>query len=57
MGTAAWRHHGLTNPAELFAELTESYFGRNDFAPFERTELHAQLPQFEALLTRKWNLQ
>jgi len=29
-------HYGLTNPKEFFAEMTESYFGHNDFFPFNR---------------------
>ena len=27
-------HYGLTNQKEFFAEMTESYFGSNDFYPF-----------------------
>lgn len=33
------RHYACTNPMEYFAELTESYFGTNDFFPFVRSEL------------------
>ncbi len=47
-------HYALNNPAEFFAEFTESYFGRNDFAPFDRTELHAKLPKVERLIAVKW---
>jgi hypothetical protein len=32
-------HYALTNPQEFFAELTECYFGTNDFYPFVRAEL------------------
>ena len=30
------RHYALTNQMEFFAEMTESYFGSNDFFPFNR---------------------
>lgn len=33
------RHYALTDAKEFFAELTESYFGTNDFYPFVRAEL------------------
>ena len=33
------RHYGLTNQMEFFAEMTEAYFGHNDFFPFNRAEL------------------
>ena len=33
------RHYGLTDQKEFFAEMTESYFGGDDFFPFNRAEL------------------
>ena len=30
------KHYGLTTPMEFFAEMTEAYFGANDFFPFNR---------------------
>jgi len=33
--------YALKNSREYFAELTEAYFGRNDFFPFNRQELAA----------------
>ena len=33
------RHYGLTNPMEFLAEMTEAYFGVNDFFSFNRAEL------------------
>ena len=33
------RAYALTNFKEYFAELTEAYYGRNDFFPFNREEL------------------
>jgi hypothetical protein len=50
----ARRHYALTSAVEMFAELSESHFGRNDFAPFDRQELTAQQPALEALMVRKW---
>ncbi len=44
------RAYALTNHHEYFAELTEAYFGINDFFPFRRSELQAHDPVgFEAL--------
>lgn len=33
------RHYALTDHKEWFAEMTEAYFGSNDFYPFVRAEL------------------
>jgi len=44
------KHYALTNEREFFAEMTEAYFGMNDFAPFNRGELLAQEPEIHALL-------
>lgn len=33
--------YALTNEKEYFAELSEAYWGRNDFYPFQRSELQA----------------
>jgi hypothetical protein len=36
-------HYALTDEKEFFAEMTEAYFGANDFYPFVVGELkHAQ---------------
>lgn len=48
------RHYALTNPMEFFAELTESYFGVNDFYPFNRAELLQAEPEIAALLKKIW---
>jgi hypothetical protein len=48
------RHYALTNPKEFFAEMTEAYFGVNDFYPFVRAELQAHDPQTFALLREIW---
>lgn len=48
------RHYALTNQKEFFAEMTEAYFGANDFFPFVRPELKAELPEVFALLEDIW---
>lgn len=48
------RHYGLTDQKEFFAEMTEAYFGTNDFAPFNRAELKTDLPELHALLEEIW---
>ncbi len=49
------RHYALTNPMEFFAEMTESYFGCNDFFPFNRAELKEAEPEIYALLQDIWD--
>lgn len=48
-------HYGLNNQQEYFAELTESYFGKNDFYPFNRDELHAFDHEGFAMIEQMWN--
>lgn len=48
------KHYGLTNPMEFFAEMTESFFGVNDFFPFNRAELQESEPELFELLTEIW---
>ncbi|CAN5823324.1 metallopeptidase [soil metagenome] len=47
-------HYGLTNQKEFFAEMTESYFGSNDFYPFVAGELKQAEPEIFALLNDIW---
>ncbi len=47
-------HYGLTNPKEFFAEMTECYFGSNDFYPFVTGELKQAEPEIFALLAEIW---
>ena len=47
-------HYGLNNVKEFFAELTESYFGSNDFYPFVAGELKQAEPETFALLAEIW---
>jgi hypothetical protein len=48
------RHYALTNAKEYFAEMTEAYFGVNDFYPFVRAELHTVDPRMHDLLKKMW---
>jgi hypothetical protein len=48
------RHYALTNQMEFFAEMTEAYFGTNDFFPFNRAELKDAEPEIYDLMQRVW---
>lgn len=48
------RHYALTNEREYFAELTESYFGTNDFFPFTREQLRAHDPAGLEMIEALW---
>ncbi len=47
-------HYGLTNEKEFFAEMTETYFGSNDFYPFVAGELKRDEPEIFALMAEIW---
>ncbi len=47
-------HYGLTNQKEFFAEMTEAYFGRNDFTPFVYGQIKRDEPDTHALLLEIW---
>ena len=49
------KHYALTNPMEFFAEMTEAYFGSNDFFPFNRGELKESEPAIFDLMKRVWD--
>lgn len=49
------KHYALTNPMEFFAEMTESYFGVNDFFPFNRAELKEAEPEIYELMASVWD--
>jgi len=51
------RHYALTNDREFFAEMTEAYFGTNDFYPFVRAEIADYDPPVRALLDEVWGRQ
>lgn len=46
--------YALTNPKEYFAELTEAYFGKNDFYPFDRAQLKQYDPIGYQLMEQTW---
>jgi hypothetical protein len=48
------RHYALTNEKEFFAEMTEAYFGVNDFFPFNRAELMTAEPEIYKMLLEIW---
>jgi hypothetical protein len=48
------KHYGLTDHKEFFAEMTEAYFGSNDFQPFNRAELKTDYPAIFTLLADIW---
>jgi hypothetical protein len=48
------RHYALTDHKEFFAEMTEAFFGTNDFYPFFRGELKKELPEVDRLLEEIW---
>jgi hypothetical protein len=48
------RHYALTDPKEFFAEMTEAYFGMNDFFPFNRAELMTAEPEIFELMQTIW---
>ena len=48
------KHYGLTDQKEFFAEMTESFFGVNDFFPFNRAELQEAEPELYQLLAEIW---
>ncbi|MBI1839843.1 MAG: sulfatase-like hydrolase/transferase [Verrucomicrobia bacterium] len=47
-------HYALTNAKEFFAEMTECYFGSNDFFPFVAGELKKEEPDVFALMKELW---
>jgi len=48
------KHYALENEKEYFAELTESYFGTNDFYPFVRAELKRHDPEGYRVIEMLW---
>jgi hypothetical protein len=48
------KHYALTDQKEFFAEMTEAYFGVNDFFPFNRGELKQSEPEIHDLLRNIW---
>ena len=48
------KHYALTNHKEFFAEMTEAYFGVNDFFPFNRAELKEAEREIYELMKHLW---
>jgi len=48
------KHYALTDQKEFFAEMTEAYFGLNDFFPFHRADLKQAEPEVFALMKSIW---
>lgn len=48
------RAYALTDVEEYFAELSEAYFGQNDFHPFVRAELRVFDPEGFVVIERAW---
>ncbi|MEZ6232602.1 MAG: hypothetical protein R3B68_00275 [Phycisphaerales bacterium] len=48
------RAYAATNQQEYFAELTEAYFGRNDYFPFTRKDLVRHDPAGTAAVVALW---
>src|SRR5262245_52744255 len=46
--------YALTNAKEYYAELSEAYFGKNDFYPFTRAELKDHDPVGYRLMEQTW---
>jgi len=46
--------YALNNPMEYFAELTEAWYGANDFYPFVSAEVLEFDPEMAALLRKLW---
>ncbi len=48
--------YAMNNSKEYFAELTEAWFGRNDFEPFTHDELLAFDPEGASVVDKLWRL-
>jgi hypothetical protein len=48
------KHYAMTDQKEFFAEMSESFFGMNDFFPFNRAELQCEEPPLYELLCKIW---
>ena len=46
--------YAIKNPMEYFAELTEAFYGTNDFYPFVRAEVITHDPEAYKLLRKLW---
>ncbi len=53
-GGSRRRAYAIENPQEYFAELSEAWFGVNDFYPFVRAEVIQHDPEGAKLLRKLW---
>ena len=53
-GGTRGRAYALENETEFFAEMSEAWFGTNDFAPFVRPEIQQDFPELARLLPQWW---
>lgn len=53
-GTDKRKAYAATDAEEYFAELSEAYFGKNDFYPFTRAELERHDPVGYKLMVQVW---
>lgn len=51
---ATQRHYAMNNKTEYFAELTEAYFGKNDYYPFNKKQLEEFDPTGYKLMQEAW---
>ena len=56
VGGGRRRAHAAKNRAEYFAELTEAYFGRNDYYPFTRADLLRHDPVGYRVVEALWSV-
>jgi hypothetical protein len=50
------RAYAMKNEKEFFAELSEAYFGLNDFFPFNRLDLEKFDPPSAQMIHEAWHL-
>jgi len=53
-GGTRGKAYALGNETEFFAEMSEAWFGTNDFAPFVRPEVQQDFPELARLLPEWW---
>ena len=46
--------YAMTNQMEYFAESSEAYFSKNDFFPFNRSQLKTHDPEMVEVLIELW---
>ena len=56
-GGTTERAYGMTDHKEYFAESSESFFGTNDFFPFNRQQLYRHDPEMHDLLAKLWQVE